>query len=71
VSAARWTASPSSVDRVGDAGDELPGERITTDAIGSESDTSGATSIDSTAGTADGAAPDGAAAIGIGVVAAG
>jgi hypothetical protein len=60
--------SPSSGDR---AGDELSGERITTNAVGSESDTSGATSIDSSAGTADGPGLAGAAAAGIGVAAAG
>jgi hypothetical protein len=64
-------ASPSSVDRVGDAGAGLTGERITIDAIGSESETSGATSLDATWDTADGAAPAGAAAAGGGIAAAG
>jgi hypothetical protein len=71
VSAKRWRASPSSVDRVGDAGAGLAGERITTDAIGSESDTSGAISLAVTSGTADGAAPAGAAAAGGGIATAG
>jgi hypothetical protein len=64
-------ANSSSVDRVDDTDDELASAGITTDPIGSESDTSGATFVSSTSGTADGAAPTGAAVAGMGIAAAG
>jgi hypothetical protein len=64
-------ANPSSGDCVGGAADVLPGEQLCTDAIGSESDTSGAISLDSTAGAASGAALAGVDAGGIGVLATG
>jgi hypothetical protein len=67
-------ASPSSVRRIGDVADVLPGARLCTEAIGSASDNSGARSLDSfldsLAGTAGGARLTRAGVAGVGVAAA-